>query len=486
MENRQQTTNGWWLILSAVCWVLGAGVVHADSLHLIRYQGQAVDSQGVPLEGPYTLAFRLYDATTGGTKEWEEVQPNVPLQGGHFSVLLGQVTPLDGMNWSQPCWLSVQVGIDPELAPRQRITSVPMAIVAEQLAGPIRTAGTKVGIGTAIPAGVLSVWGASAGYGADVTLGGVASASYVDPCCPPANAFDSNNTTTWGINSVSSVTSYPVWLKYDFSAGNEKTIVKYTITPDRCGTNPGIWRFEGSNDNVTWTTLDNRSSFGSCAVGIAFPFTFTNSTPYRYYRLYILAPANGNPAYDLDFLDMAMMEGGPGSVLEVTDRGNIGIGVEDPTNILTVKSGSSTDPIADSWTVYPSDRQHKKILRTAARGYLDQVKAVEVYEWTRAPQVSDEEARCCLGAEKHTPEGLEAKKQELIAAKCKLPKFSTKRVGVAIDDANVPTEILTFNADGTKGGIDLLAYVGYLHAALREAALRIEALESQLGDKPKR
>jgi len=110
--------------------VLGAGVVHADSLHLIRYQGQAVDSQSVPLEGPYTLTFRLYDAATVGTKEWEEVQPNVPLQGGQFSVLLGQVTPLDGMNWSLPCWLSVQVGSDPELAPRQRITSVPMAIRA--------------------------------------------------------------------------------------------------------------------------------------------------------------------------------------------------------------------------------------------------------------------------------------------------------------------------------------------------------------------
>jgi hypothetical protein len=60
----------------------------------------------------------------------------VPLQGGHFSVLLGQVTPLTTMDWSQPRWLSVQVGSNPELAPRQQITSVPLAITAERLADP--------------------------------------------------------------------------------------------------------------------------------------------------------------------------------------------------------------------------------------------------------------------------------------------------------------------------------------------------------------
>jgi hypothetical protein len=98
-----------------------------------------VDSQGVPLEGPYTLIFRLYNAETAGTKAWEETQTNVPISKGHFSVLLGQVTPLTSVNWGSPCWLSVQVGTEPELSPRQRITSVPLAIraeTAEQLTTP--------------------------------------------------------------------------------------------------------------------------------------------------------------------------------------------------------------------------------------------------------------------------------------------------------------------------------------------------------------
>jgi hypothetical protein len=141
--NRQRLvlSAGCW-VLSLMCWVLSAGIVYADLPHLIRYQGQAVDSQGVPLEGPYTLTFRLYDAATVGTKLWEEVQPNVPLQGGHFSVLLGQITPLNGMNWGLPCWLSVQVGTEPELAPRQPITSVPLAIRAEEAE---RLSGANIG-----------------------------------------------------------------------------------------------------------------------------------------------------------------------------------------------------------------------------------------------------------------------------------------------------------------------------------------------------
>ena len=115
-------------------WSLVTSHCFAAVPHLIRYQGQAVDSQGVPLEGPYLLTFRLYDAQTGGKKVWEEAQANVPLADGHFSVLLGQVTPLD-VDWSQPLWLSLQVGMDPELAPRQQITSVPMAILSDTVDG---------------------------------------------------------------------------------------------------------------------------------------------------------------------------------------------------------------------------------------------------------------------------------------------------------------------------------------------------------------
>src|SRR3989338_4997845 len=116
------------LLLTSV--LLASSVVFADVPHLIRYQGTAVDVQGVPLEGPYTLTFRLYEAASGGTKVWEETQPDVPLAQGHFSVLLGSVTSLTTMDWATPYWMAILVNGE-ELLPRQPITSVPLAIRSE-------------------------------------------------------------------------------------------------------------------------------------------------------------------------------------------------------------------------------------------------------------------------------------------------------------------------------------------------------------------
>ncbi|MBI2885248.1 MAG: hypothetical protein HYY15_03640 [Candidatus Omnitrophica bacterium] len=123
-------------MLCAVSCLLPA-LASGDIPKLIRYQGQALDANGVPLEGPYTLTFRLYDAETAGTKIWEETQTSVPISSGQFSVLLGQVAPFT-TDWSAPSWLSLQVGAEAELSPRQRITAVPLALraeTAERLAG---------------------------------------------------------------------------------------------------------------------------------------------------------------------------------------------------------------------------------------------------------------------------------------------------------------------------------------------------------------
>ncbi len=162
------------ILFPLLSWLL-VGSVAADVPHLIRYQGTAVDSQGVPLEGPYTLTFRLYGAESSGTKIWEETQPEVPLTQGHFSVLLGSVTPLNSMDWSHPCWLAILVNGE-ELLPRQPITSVPLAIrseaadtatVAHRLAEPITTSTIADDDHSLVPSGAIILWdGAScpAGY----------------------------------------------------------------------------------------------------------------------------------------------------------------------------------------------------------------------------------------------------------------------------------------------------------------------------------
>ena len=142
--------------------LLSSQLAVAQAPHVIRYQGQAIDAKNVPLEGAYTLTFRLYDAQTSGKKIWEETQGDVRLTSGRFSVLLGQITPIEVTDWSSPCWLAVQVNNDPEFTPRQQITTVPMAIqaeVAQQLGQTVYVVGSRVGIGTTSPAEQLDVNG---------------------------------------------------------------------------------------------------------------------------------------------------------------------------------------------------------------------------------------------------------------------------------------------------------------------------------------
>ena len=177
-NNEHRTTNTSMFRFSytvfAVQYLLCATTVFAQVPKLIRYQGQTIDAKGVPLEGPYTLTFRLYDAETAGTKLWEEIQNSVPLSGGHFSVLLGQKTPLTTMDWREPCWLSVQVNNEPELAPRQRITSVPLAIRAET-AEIVKTSDLTDDVSRLVPSGAVMLWtGASCpvGYTRLYTLDG--------------------------------------------------------------------------------------------------------------------------------------------------------------------------------------------------------------------------------------------------------------------------------------------------------------------------
>jgi hypothetical protein len=60
-------------------------------------------------------------------------------------------------------------------------------------------------------------------------------------------------------------------------------------------TAPRTWRFEGSNDGVTFTTLDNRVGVISWGPRERRFFQFTNSTAYLFYRITILAN-NGDPS----------------------------------------------------------------------------------------------------------------------------------------------------------------------------------------------
>ena len=123
---------------------------------------------------------------------------------------------------------------------------------------------------------------------------GIASASSNYGGSDPWKAMNDvigGGTQSWASGS----TSLPQWLKYDFGAGNGKTIGSYSMTSRTDSyyyQAPGGWVFQGSNNDVDWVDLDTRSGiiFGQ---GETKEFDFSNSTSYRYYRLYITTTRGG-------------------------------------------------------------------------------------------------------------------------------------------------------------------------------------------------
>ena len=109
----------------------------AEPPQTISYQGiLREDTGGVVPDGVYEITFRLYDAPTGGTVLWEEVD-SLAVTNGVFNVILGKLIPIN-LPFDQPYYMGVQVGEDPEAAPRVELTAAPYvfrAMVADSLTG---------------------------------------------------------------------------------------------------------------------------------------------------------------------------------------------------------------------------------------------------------------------------------------------------------------------------------------------------------------
>jgi len=163
------------ILLAVVAGLLLAASAQAVGPPLINYQGVLTDDQGQPLDGSYSLVFKVYGVESGGAALWTETHLAVPVDEGVFSVVLGGTgLPANLFTGSQR-WLGVAVGTAAELTPRMRFTSVPWALratVADTALvglsgsdGDWTVAGSNqysavagnVGIGTAVPGKKLQV-----------------------------------------------------------------------------------------------------------------------------------------------------------------------------------------------------------------------------------------------------------------------------------------------------------------------------------------
>ncbi len=103
---------------------------------VVSYQGLLTDSAGMPVNGTAAFEFRIFAAATGGTSLWTETQPSVQIVDGVYTVQLGSVAALpvalfDGSD------RYLEVTANGELmTPRQRMTSVPYALMAARVEQP--------------------------------------------------------------------------------------------------------------------------------------------------------------------------------------------------------------------------------------------------------------------------------------------------------------------------------------------------------------
>jgi len=89
----------------------------------IPIQGRLTDASGNPLNGTYSVTFRLYDVYEGGTALCTDTK-SIQVTNGLFShYFQGCTAALDG----RQLYLGVQVESDAEMTPRQYIDNVPYA-----------------------------------------------------------------------------------------------------------------------------------------------------------------------------------------------------------------------------------------------------------------------------------------------------------------------------------------------------------------------
>ncbi len=126
----------------------------------LSIQGVARDNSGQSLSnGTYAFMFRLYGVETGGSEVWAENQ-NLEVLNGVFSVVLGDVNSLQGVDFNAQYWLSVEIDNNGELSPRTKLTVSAYAIMGD-LSGQdnVVPLSGNVGIGVSAPIFKLDVAG---------------------------------------------------------------------------------------------------------------------------------------------------------------------------------------------------------------------------------------------------------------------------------------------------------------------------------------
>lgn len=98
----------------------------------LTYHGKLTDNLGLAVpNGSYDFTLTIYDAPTGGSVLWTDIE-TLTVTNGIFSTTL---TGLDTLTFDQNYYLGVQINTNSEMTPRRKITPTGFALNAHRLNG---------------------------------------------------------------------------------------------------------------------------------------------------------------------------------------------------------------------------------------------------------------------------------------------------------------------------------------------------------------
>ena len=117
------------LIFTVILHLVSGIYLYAGVPQRINYQGRLLDSSGKPVtDGSYSITFRIYNVSTGGSSLWNETQ-SVTTEDGLFNVILGSVSSIT-LPFDQDYWVGIKVGADSEMTPRHKLVTAPYSFRA--------------------------------------------------------------------------------------------------------------------------------------------------------------------------------------------------------------------------------------------------------------------------------------------------------------------------------------------------------------------
>jgi hypothetical protein len=87
------------------------------------------------------------------------------------------------------------------------------------------------------------------------------------------------------------------WLKFDFSTAKVINEIKYFQSATQT---QGVWQWEGSNDNSTWTSIGSTFTLGGATTSTITALS-ANTTAFRYYRMKKISGSTNQSPYALEF-----------------------------------------------------------------------------------------------------------------------------------------------------------------------------------------